>query len=117
MLSAAYRHARAHAPSAASTIPSKGPALGERQLRVAVFAAARNDGRTWTDLLEEWNASVDIPEAWEYGNYRNFARDARDTYERVMGTPLKWVGRKGRKATHDTEGESEDRERENDGGA
>jgi hypothetical protein len=94
-VAAFYRSVRSPLLRATGTVnlAAKGPALGDKQLSVAVFAAENNDGRTWRSLLEAWNDMVEAEEAsWVYQSHRNFARDARDTHLRLMGVPLEWVG-------------------------
>jgi hypothetical protein len=56
-----------------------------------VFSAHRNDGRTWTDVLEEWNAEA--PKKWRYTGadaHRHLSRDARGTFLKLMGERLSW---------------------------
>lgn len=71
-----------------SALGGRGRLPGRKQLALVRFAASRNDGRTWTQLLDEWNREAKKP--WRYSSYRNLARDARDTYLRLMGSPLDW---------------------------
>ena len=75
-------------------------------VRLAVFAVERNDGRTWSDLLTEWNSSQE--DGWKYPSHRNLARDARDTHLRLMGYPFDWKGR--RSTTNRAKGSDDDGE-------
>ena len=63
--------------------------ISEIKARLAAFAAARNDGRKWIDVMTEWNREESDH---EYKLVRNFLRDARSAYLWLMGTDLNWVG-------------------------
>src|SRR5262249_8651209 len=50
------------------------------KIEAALFADERNDGRTWSSVLDEWNAArPDRP----YGHWRQFARDCRHGYRAI----------------------------------
>jgi hypothetical protein len=70
---------------------TRGTKLGLRQLEVTGFAVHRNDGRSWADVVEEWNESV--PKGFRYSGVSarsQVRRDAHDTYRRVMKRELVW---------------------------
>lgn len=72
-------------------IAKRGPRLGHKLLEVMVFSIRRNDGRSWARVLEEWNKAA--PAEWRYrgdDSRRHFARDARDTYRKLMSKPFDW---------------------------
>ncbi len=62
-------------------------------LEATLFAAERNDGRAWEDVLEEWNArTVEPGFRYELGREgtRRFAKDVRRTYKALIGETLRW---------------------------
>lgn len=63
--------------------------LTDQSARLAVFAFEINDGRTWADAMAEWNRRQSEP---TYERRQLFARDCRQSYERVTGLPLTWKG-------------------------
>jgi len=79
-----------------SSVPAR--PIAEWNLRATLFAVTRNDGRSWPDVLEEWNAHVSEP-SWRY------EKDARGaqllgnavhrTYAVLMGRPLEWKRKAG----------------------
>jgi len=62
----------------------------------AVFIAAANDGRSWTQVMKEWNEAHE--DGRSYAKTRLFARDCRAAYRRVMGCELRWRGAVKRKS-------------------
>ena len=77
-----------------SSVPAR--PIAEWNLRVTLFAVTRNDGRSWADVLEEWNASEP---SW---HYREDVRGAQllgntvhRTYAVLMGRPLAWQRKAG----------------------
>ena len=85
-----HRDARRLIAEKQKTLTLKGPPVGERQIHAMIFACLQNDGRSWQSILDDWNRlrCAKRPE-WRYETFRDFARDARSTYRRVMGRP--WV--------------------------
>lgn len=65
------------------------PRLREGRPDLAVFAARYNDGRSWLELLKEWNRQHPTRRRDE-ADPQTFARDCRQAYERVTGQPLLW---------------------------
>ncbi|MCH7584539.1 MAG: hypothetical protein IH941_05200 [Acidobacteria bacterium] len=63
---------------------------------MAAFAAARNDGRKWIDVMEQWNREQ--PDH-QYKRLGNFIRDAHAAYRKLMGADLQWAGRLRRQAS------------------
>jgi hypothetical protein len=70
----------------------KARSLSEVHTELAVFAAERNDGRTWMRVLAEWNQTH--PDSL-YPELRNFIRDCRKAFERITGEPLVWSRARG----------------------
>ena len=70
------------------------PPVSTKQALLAVFVAERKQGRTWVNLMAEWN---ETSHEFRYTKWRNFARDAREAYEKVERAPL--LRRKGRDIT------------------
>jgi hypothetical protein len=64
-------------------------AVSERVARMAVFIAQINDGRSWRDAMQAWNA-VEPAETVPYSATYLFSRDCRHAYLRVTGRPLLW---------------------------
>jgi hypothetical protein len=60
--------------------------LSDVHAELAVFAAERNDGREWRQVLAEWNQTHPSP----YAELSNFIRDCRQAYARITGESLGW---------------------------
>jgi hypothetical protein len=61
--------------------------LDEITLNLVLFAVARNDGRPWREVVEEWN-QLHPDQAYRSGgeaNWRRFGRDVREGYRRLTG--------------------------------
>jgi hypothetical protein len=59
-----------------------------KTIRVARFATARNDGRTWRAAMEEWN---EIYPDQTYTAVKNFIRDSKQGHRLITGGPeLTW---------------------------
>lgn len=76
------------------TLQLKGAPVGLKQLNAMIFCVARNDGRSWDSMMAEWHTlRCKGRPHWRYLSFRNFARDVRDTYQRVMGRSWRQGGR------------------------
>ena len=56
-------------------------ALSVRHLKLAAFAAERQDGKSWQALLSEWNRKHPT---WKYWRRNNFKRDCRRAQMRLL---------------------------------
>jgi hypothetical protein len=73
-------------------VPGGKPTAGV-QVTQAVYAAERNDGRTWRDLAESWN--TDHPEErvdMDPDSVKRFAGYVRRAYRSLMGETISWRG-------------------------
>lgn len=101
-LAEAYAETRRRVAERQPTLTLRGARIGEKQLAVMMFAVERNDGRSWESMLEEWTRrEASRHPDWTYSSFRNFARDARETYERVVGRP--WIHGRLKEAEGDAE--------------
>ncbi len=66
-------------------------AISEKHAELGVFAAERNDGRTWEEVMADWNRRC--PQD-AYADVRLFSRDCRQAYRRITGSALSWAGRR-----------------------
>ena len=65
--------------------PGAGRPLQKKSAQLAVFAARHAGSGSWADLMTRWNTeNVE----WEYTDRRQFGRDCRKAYERVMRRSL-----------------------------
>ena len=76
-----------------SPSPQRFRAAGSGTSELALFVAARNDGRSWEDLHKEWR--TDHAEAKD--DLETFKRKARRSYERLSGEKLEYRGNGKRK--------------------
>ncbi len=67
--------------------------MSNEHAELAVFAAARNDGRSWEEVMKEW--SREHPELGRT-SVPAFTRAAREAYHGVTGQPLDWKRPRGR---------------------
>ena len=58
----------------------------QKRVELALFAARRNDGRTWDSALAEWNSE----HSETYADVRSFARDCRAAYRQTTDSDLQW---------------------------
>jgi hypothetical protein len=73
-------------------LPGKRPA-GQTSLDRMLFAVQRNDGRSWAQLLSEWNKEMpDHAIAETKDGATQFASQVRRTYRNVMSRPIDWQG-------------------------
>ena len=66
--------------------------LKKKSAEIAVFAAENNDGRTWGDVMHDWNKK---DQENRYSDVRLFTRDCRKAYARVTGAKLRWKRKRG----------------------
>jgi len=65
------------------------------QITQAVYAAERNDGRTWRELAESWNADhPDDAVEMDPDSVKRFAGYVRRAYQSLMGESISWRGTK-----------------------
>jgi hypothetical protein len=64
---------------------------GSVRAELAVHAFRLNDGRTWREAMEAWNAGC--TESRRYQDLRSFTRDCREAFLLVTGEYLDWLGR------------------------
>jgi hypothetical protein len=72
-------------------VSRRGPRLSHKVLEVCTFGVRHKGGRTWTEVMQKWNAIA--PDDWQYSGTdarRHFARDVRDTYEKLSGEDSDW---------------------------
>jgi hypothetical protein len=65
----------------------------EHRVALGLFAAEHNDGRSWREAMDAWNASHHGRQ-YEAGDWRRFARDCRVGYERITGAKLQWASKR-----------------------
>lgn len=70
---------------------SRDRGVSSGRIELGLFAAKHNDGRSWREALESWNAQH--PER-RYADWKRFARDCRAGYEGITGAKLIWRGRR-----------------------
>jgi len=61
-------------------------------VELAVFAAQRNDGRPWREVMIEWNRRFPRHPRREV---KRFTRDCREAYRKIMGERLAWKSQRG----------------------
>ncbi len=71
---------------------SFGQKIKDTPIRLAMFAAQVNDGRTWDEARLAWN---ELYPQEKFGPDEHFARDSRDAYLRITGKPLRWKRKRG----------------------
>src|SRR5262249_25174925 len=65
--------------------------MNGQNIELGVFAALRNDGRSWRATMKEWN---EANPSRRFHDSKRFARDCALSYERITGRKLVWQSRK-----------------------
>jgi hypothetical protein len=74
----------------AQTLGARAKSMSDENTELGLFAAVRNDGRSWRAAMEEWN---EANPSQLFNDPKRFARDCALSYKRITGQKLVWSSR------------------------